>query len=149
VDTNPKGKPMSERLDGFAEGWRPEPEDKLIGDVVELAENDGGFGEYPVVAVLTDDGDEKAVHGFHTVLRGELAKQQPAVGDRIGIAYHGKVKGKNGTEYESYRVIVEPAEPKPAVTPDWDKHASEARAELGGDQPPHGDEPPADDDGPW
>src|SRR5215207_7993353 len=92
--------PMSERLGMFPEAWQPKPGDQLIGGVTDVDERDGEYGLYPIVCVLTDDGDEFAVHGFHTVLRNEFAKQRPEVGDRIGIAYHGKITGKN-SEYES------------------------------------------------
>ena len=103
---------IDDRLDSFAEAWKPEPGDKLIGTVVDLDERDSAYGDepYPIVTVETDDGNELAFHAFHTVARNELAKQRPAIGDRIGIAYHGKQDGKN---YESYRVIVERAEPEP------------------------------------
>ena len=73
---------------------------------------------YPVVTVETGDGQELAFHAFHTVARNELAKQRPVIGDRIGVAYHGKRDGKN---YESYRVIVERTEAE-LKTIDWDKH---------------------------
>ena len=94
--------------------------DKLIGTVVDLDERDSAYGDepYPIVTVETDDGNELAFHAFHTVARNELAKQRPVVGERIGIAYHGKKDGKN---YESYRVIVERTESEPKAI-DWDKH---------------------------
>ena len=70
--------------------------DKLIGTVVDLDERDSDYGDepYPIVTVETDDGNELACHAFHTVARNELAKQRPVVGERIGIAYHGKADGK-------------------------------------------------------
>jgi hypothetical protein len=118
---------VEERLDSFAEAWRPEAGDKLIGTVVDLDERDSDFGDepYPIVTVLTDTGDERAFHGFHTVARNELAKQRPKVGERIGIAYHGlSDKG-----YERYRIIVERDE-TPSL--DWDRYAEE-RPEFGSD----------------
>ena len=111
---------MHDRLDTFADAWKPEPGDKLIGTVVDLDERDSAYGDepYPIVTIETDDGNELAFHAFHTVARNELAKQRPVVGDRIGVAYHGKKDGKN---YESYRVIVERTESEPKAI-DWDKH---------------------------
>lgn len=112
---------LSDRLDSFAEAWKPKPGDKLIGVVVDLDERTSDYDDgapYPIVTVETDDGQELAFHAFHTVARNELGKQRPQLGDRIGIAYHGKPEGKS---YESYRVIVEHAEPQ-AKTLDWDKH---------------------------
>jgi hypothetical protein len=113
---------LDDRLASFAEAWKPEPGDKLIGVVVDLDERDSAYGDepYPIVTVETDDGSELALHAFHTVARNELAKQRPVVGDRIGIAYYGM---KDGKSYESYRVIVEKAESEPK-TIDWDKHVT-------------------------
>jgi hypothetical protein len=36
---------------------------------------------------------------YHTVLKNELGKLRPTVGDQIGIAYHGKDEAKG---YERY-----------------------------------------------
>ena len=65
---------LSNMLDSFPEGWRPNPGDKLIGVVVGLETRDGGHGEYPIVSVRSDDGHDRAFHAFHTVVRSELEK---------------------------------------------------------------------------
>lgn len=111
---------LSDRLDSFAEAWKPKPGDKLLGVIVDLDERTSSYDDdpYPIVTVQTDDGQELAWHAFHTVARNELAKQKPVVGDRIGIAYHGKPEGKS---YESYRVIVERTDGSPK-TLDWSRH---------------------------
>lgn len=140
-------KSITERLDSFAEAWRPEPGDKLVGVIVDLDERVSQYDEdgYPILVVETDDGQEFAFHAFHTVARNELAKQRPAVGDRVGVAYHGKKDGRN---YESYRIIVERAAADPR-TFDWDKVAVEA-PELNDETEPV-DEPAkgVDDDVPF
>ena len=117
---------LEERLDTFAEAWRPKTGDKLIGTVVDLDERESEYDEepYPIVTVRTDDGQELAFHGFHTVARNELAKQRPRVGERIGIAYHGVPEGR---KYEAYRIIVERDEPRDL---DWNRFATEAEAEI-------------------
>jgi hypothetical protein len=135
---------IEDRLDrGFPEAWKPAPGDKLVGTVTEVGERDGGFGSYPIIGVLTDDGDEFSVHAYHTVLRNEVAQQRPRVGDRIGIAYHGK-KDDGEKGYERYRVIVE-HQAQPDTEPDWDRHAAEAQAELDAAQEP----PAGSDDDSW
>jgi hypothetical protein len=119
---------LNDRLDSYAEAWRPKPGDKLIGVIVDLDERASEYDEdpYPIVTVeRDDDGREVAWHAYHTVARNELAKQRPQRGDRIGIAYHGKPDGKS---YESYRIIVEPAEPQ-ANEIDWDKHRTDNETE--------------------
>jgi hypothetical protein len=113
-------KSLDERLDSFAESWKPKPGDKLIGVVTDLNERDNEYGSYPIVTVRTDDGTELAFHAFHTVARNELAKQRPQIGDRIGIAYHGKPKGKT---YEAYRIIVERDEQPKQL--DWEEYVED------------------------
>jgi hypothetical protein len=120
-------KSLAERLDSTAEGWKPSPGDKLIGTVVEVDERTSHYGAYPLVVVETDDGDEVAVHGFHTVLKNELARKRPAPGDLLGIVYQGRDTERN---YEKYRVVLERATPQPDAV-DWDAHQSASDADLG------------------
>lgn len=116
---------LVDRLDSFAEAWRPEPGDKLVGRVVEISERQSEYddGPYPIVTVETDEGEQFAFHGFHTVAKSELAKQRPRVDERIGIAYHGKHADRG---YERYRVIVE----RENSGPDWDTIGVHAEAET-------------------
>jgi hypothetical protein len=65
---NRKPIPMSERLGMFPEAWKPKEGDQLIGTITELSDRDGGFGDYPVVTVLTEAGDEYAVHGYRVIV---------------------------------------------------------------------------------
>lgn len=107
---------LTDRLDtDFAPGWRPDPGDKLIGEVVSVTERTGDFGPYPVVTVRCDTGDELALHAFHTVAAAKLAEQAPRAGERIGIKYKGKRDGR----YHDYSVVVERA----AVPVDWSRYA--------------------------
>jgi hypothetical protein len=121
---------LADRLSRDPEPWKPEPGDALIGEVLDLEQRTSDFGDYPAITVLDDDGVEWTFHGYHTIAKNELAKQRPVPGDRIGIKYHGKKQGAKNT-YESYRVLVEHAEPVPAPAPNWDQIGSEAREELG------------------
>ena len=120
---------LEERLGSFSEAWKPKMGDKLIGKVVGLDERVSDFypEPYPIVVVLTDEGQERSFHAFHTVPRRELASQRPVVGDRIGIAYHGKHEEKG---YEQYRIVVEHANAEPAKAPDWDAIGASAEADL-------------------
>jgi hypothetical protein len=109
---------LNDRLDFFPEAWRPNPGEKLIGTVVDLSTRESEYSPdpYPIIHVATERGEELCVHGFHTVLKSELEKLQPRIGDRIGIAYHGR----SDRGYERYRVIVErqltaPAQVDPSV----------------------------------
>lgn len=94
-----------ERSDASA--WMPAVGDKLVGQVVGMAEHDAGHGPYPIVIVAADaDGEDWAFHAFHSVAKAEIESQRPVPGDRIGIKYEGPKRGKNGNNYESYRVLV-------------------------------------------
>lgn len=113
---------LTDRLDNFAEGWRPKPGDKLIGLVTDVDSRETEYGDepYPIITVAAEEGStqegemvrpgtELAWHGFHTIARREIAKQRPMVGDHIGIAYHGPAeKAPAGfSPAERWRVIVE------------------------------------------
>jgi hypothetical protein len=99
----------------FAPAWRPQPSDKLDYNVTELSMYDGaGYGAYPIGTgtlnqpARTKDGErqageEIAVHAFHTVLRNELPKHKPQVGERVVIFYGGK-KRAGDTSYHVYAV---------------------------------------------
>lgn len=93
-----------------------------------LDASDYGDGEeYPIVTIRQDDGEEVAVHGFHTVLKRELAKLAPKVGDQIGVKYVGIPAGKS---YELYRVILERGDGAAAAEPDWATMAQQADREA-------------------
>lgn len=122
MDTTPKS--LAERVDSFPEAWRPKAGDKLVGTVVAIDMRDSEYGEepYPIVTIGTEDGDEFAFHGFHTVARNELSKQRPRVGDEIALKYFGKNEERG---YERYRVLVIHAD-QPETPIDWDAVAVEA-----------------------
>jgi hypothetical protein len=107
----------------YAQGWRPEKGDKVAGVVVDIAATDGGYGIYPIVTLRTDSG-EVAVHAFHTVLRRELARRRPSVGDEIEITYLGKQAGRSGDRgYDGYRVRSD----KDVVGYDWSQELVDAQ----------------------
>ncbi|HXH58447.1 hypothetical protein [Iamia sp.] len=121
---------LSDQLDqDHAPGWKPEPGAKVIGTVTDVTTLDGTYGVYPIVTVDQEGGAGLvAIHGFHTVLKGELARLQPKRGDRIGIIYKGESKNKNDPSKTShiYRVILESADP--AAGPDWAQMGADAAA---------------------
>jgi hypothetical protein len=116
---------LSDRLDrDFAPAWRPEPGEKVVGEVVEIASRAGHNGKpYPIVTLRRDDGTEVAIHAFRSVLRAKLAEAQPDVGDQLGVKYLGKHQGERA-EYHGYRVAHD-------VRPvDWDQQAAAAEREA-------------------
>lgn len=95
-----------------APGWRPEAGDKLEKvEVVRLSlGEDSGYGQYPIVTYLKDDGTYVRVHAFHTLLRERLAELKTTIGSVQNLQYIGRRTANtakaNGdvTEYELYYV---------------------------------------------
>lgn len=104
----------------YAEGWKPQPGEKLIGTVTAISSREGDYGRYPIITVKKEDGTEIAAHAFHDVLREELVNAKPQVGGRIAIKYVGQPAGKN---YHVYRVRTD--------TPtDWNQFGDEPVAQA-------------------
>jgi len=100
---------LEARLDrDFADAWRPDPGDKIVGHVVELRAHENQYGTYPIVTLVTDDDEEVAVHAFHTTLRNGLKRARVEIGDHIAIKYLGKRTPQSGRQqYADYRVLRE------------------------------------------
>lgn len=104
---------IEERLEsGLPSAWRPDQDDPdmIVGEVVDIQVGTSDYDPYPLILIRQDDGEEKAVHGFHTVLKNELKRQRPQIGERMGIKYLGEQKTKPGSKFNSfigYRVKVE------------------------------------------
>lgn len=127
---------IADRIDQDVEGWRPEDGEKLVGKVLSVEERPSDYGDdYPYLEVETPEGEVKGVHGFHTVLKNELAAKKPLPGDDIAIKYFGKVTGKKTdakgrlVEFEKYRVLVEHNN-APAPAPNWDGMKADAEEEA-------------------
>jgi hypothetical protein len=121
---------LEDRLDRDPQPWVPDVGEKLIGTIVELGERDSRFGDdpYPVVHVLDADGRELVVHAYPAVLRDELARQRPTVGDRIGVRFIAPPD--DARNYARFRVLVEHADGNTQAV-DWEAQARAAAHELG------------------
>jgi hypothetical protein len=121
---------LDEKLSAPRENWKPHTDltqpKAVSGLVLELTERDLGFeqqGTAPFVRLLADDGTEWSVAGFHAVLRAELLRTGPNVGDRMGVVYQGEGKAReNQSAPHLYRVVVErnpggPQEPDAELPP--------------------------------
>ncbi len=110
--------------------WRPDPGDALTITIEDISEHDAGYGKYPIVEGADDATQSTVVvHAFHDVLKSELAKLAPTIGDTIVLRYDGKHPEKG---YHRYRVR-RPDGSGPGI--DW--------AKYGGD-PPKQDPPTSD-----
>jgi hypothetical protein len=80
--------------------WKPQPGDTVTGVIEDISEHDAGYGKYPILELATETGTV-AVHAFHDVLKNELARLAPNIGDSITLTYKGKHPEKG---YHQYRV---------------------------------------------
>jgi hypothetical protein len=110
----------------YAEAWRPNPGDMLVGEVVGLSSRDGGFGEYPIVVVRQGPTveTELAFHAIHAVAQHELAAQKPQIGERVAIKYLGRREAASGKPYHSYKIAID----RPASEFDWSRYGGEPDA---------------------
>lgn len=124
---------LEDRLEsGLPSAWRPDQDDPdlLIGDVVEIEVGTSDYGRYPILVVRRDDGEEKAVHGFHSVLQNELVKHKPQVGERVGIKYLGDVPTKPGSPYKSYKGYRVKVEREAGTAFNWGQIATDPQADA-------------------
>jgi len=115
---------IEERLEsGLPSAWRPDQDDPdlLVGVVQEIEIGTSDYGQYPIIVVRSDAGEEKAVHAFHTVLQNELKRNQPQIGERIGIKYLGDVETKPGSKFKSFKGYRVKVERDQNVAFDWNK----------------------------
>lgn len=100
-----------------AEGWRPEPGDKLTGTIVHISAAESEYGTYPVVTIAAETEDPEtvryvAVHAFHHTLKRDLIAIRPEVGQQLSVVYVGEqgtdreIDGKPVT-YQLYTVTAE------------------------------------------
>lgn len=89
-----------------APGWRPEVGDEIEGQVLGVKINwSGGFDPYPIVFVVSDDGEPVALHAFHTTFKNELESQRPERGDRIYVKFFGEKQNWEGPKgYDPPRI---------------------------------------------
>lgn len=96
--------------DEYADGWKPEEGDKIIGTVTDLALgwSDYKNANYPIVTIQPDDSElpPVAIHCFHTALERQMQLLRPTKGERIGIVYKGKRPTKNNPNNEVAVYIV-------------------------------------------
>ncbi len=118
-----------------AEAWKPAPGETVIGELIAVAWNDAGWGEYPICTLRRDDGSAVAVHAFRQVLQRELAEQRPRLGERIGIRHLGRAD----SGYYRYRLAVDRAEP---AAVDWTRAAGAETTDPAGSSSPR---PPQDE----
>lgn len=94
----------------------------IVGEFVRLEEGHTAFGDAKILVLKTEDGRERSVWLLHSVLKRELARKRPEIGELVAIRHTGKKTSEAGTTYESYNVVVG----GDSEAPDWDSLTSEA-----------------------
>lgn len=103
---------MEYQLDqDYAPAWRPEKEgDSILGTITTVSMGHSEYGTYPIITVVTSDGEMLAVHGFHGVLKQRLIEIRPKVDEVIGIKFIGHIVPEDGekgvNDYYAYKVII-------------------------------------------
>jgi hypothetical protein len=107
-------------LDGLSEDegtpWIPDDEDnpspegiqgrvKFIGEI----SSDYGPETVPLIELEAADGTVWSIRGYSTVLRNQITKADPHVGDLMAVRFFGSKAGKSGREYKNFKVAVKRA----------------------------------------
>jgi len=119
----------------YAPGWKPEPGDTVMGTVKALDNGYSQWGEYKIVTLIQENGEEVAVHAFHTVLENALKRIRPVPGDKIAIRYVGEQTPKgdpNGKPFHVYQVRSMDAKGEEF----WGKPTAARNADAFNDEPP-------------
>lgn len=94
-------------------GWRPNPGDSIVGQVVDIGEGTSEFGTYPLITVDTPSKRLIGIHAFHTVLEREINTRigngTLSIGSTLAVKYLGKGQNSGkGNPPELYRIAVRP-----------------------------------------
>jgi len=132
------------------EPWKPEAAgEEVVGMLRARSTRSSEHSkDYPLLVIETTSGAWVGVHAFHQVLWEEIMRQDPQVGDAIGIRYLGR---DDSGRYERYRLathhVERPAGPTGGPLSSGAASAVPASgAELGAN--PGGATPPPTDEGP-
>jgi len=114
-----------------AKGWNPSEGDTVMGKIIKIgSSNPNRYGIYPIVTVLTDDGELVNLHCFHSVLKNRLIAYRPTVGERLAVKYVGEQQGKNFDEpYHNYAVVMDRGEDSNQDAFDWSSVADTTAVE--------------------
>lgn len=108
---------VADMLDGLNEDagtpWIPDDEDDPSPEGIQgvvtyigTVSSDYGPEECPLIELEAADGTVWSIRGYSTVLRNQITKANPAVGDTLAVKYFGVKPNKAGTEYKNFKVAV-------------------------------------------
>jgi hypothetical protein len=115
---------LSERLDVDPAIWKPEEiGEKVEGTLLDLEwrTSDYDNGEYPVLTIQADDGQEFVWYASQAAAKNAVKKFNPQPGERVGASYRGLGEAKPGQSApKRFRFLVdrEPGTKPPAEDPE-------------------------------
>lgn len=102
---------LDEITEDNGEAWKPADDEDIPegiqGKVISVSsvETDQkyGGGTVPLLEIQEKSGRIWSVRGYHTVLRNQIEKNNPQVGDIVAIKYLGEKDNKKGdNSYQNY-----------------------------------------------
>lgn len=99
---------VGEEIFDYAPGWKPNPGDWFVGEVIGLDKGSSEWGAYPIVTYKLDTGEKLALHAFHKVAKNALRSIRPTIGTRMGVKYLGEIERKEskGDLFHGYQFRV-------------------------------------------
>lgn len=79
--------------------------DCVMGEVVDIADIDNGYGHTLAITVETDGGDEVTIPGFGTVLQRVFTSHPIEPGDLLAVQFNGLKATANGSAYKDFTVV--------------------------------------------
>ena len=74
---------------------------------IDVTSSEYTTDDIPVINIETPDGVVRQIRGYHSVLRNEIERAAPKVGDTLAVKYNGKKPTKDGKKsFHSYGVKV-------------------------------------------
>lgn len=98
---------IDDLLDAESQTWKPDTEgDTVKGKLIDRGEWTGDYGTSPTLTIQTDAGDIYVVFCSSGVLKSNVERQNPQIGDEVGIRYLGEAEGKSGRTYKNFKFVV-------------------------------------------
>lgn len=90
--------------------WRPEPGEKLVGELVRIAEKVSFGHPAPTLYLLVDNEQYMTVRANGVVLRGALEELRPTIGETVAFKFEGMRESAEGRRYALWRFAVKRAD---------------------------------------
>ena len=86
--------------------WRPEPGERVTGELVRLVEKTSFGQSAPTLYLLVDDGRYVTVRASGVLLRNAVAELKPKPGEEVAVKFEGMRASAAGRTYALNRMAV-------------------------------------------